>query len=120
MSLNDVSIVYVRRGSDEDLTGIVALANQYYDLSTSDFLVLDISCDGAALSGLARAGDPFRYLTVATGDIDRLIEFALTATVKEKLIMIDDLAQDVPRSAYNGRNVQLVPKSFRPQALSEC
>jgi len=98
----------------------MALAHQYYDNHTADFLVLDISSDDTALSVLATVGDPFRYLAVRDIDIVGLIEFALTVAPNRQFIIIDDLAQNIPASVYHGRGVQFEPKSFHPLALSGC
>jgi len=114
MSLNDVSIVYVRRSFYEDLSDIMALTDQCYDNHTTDFLVIDVSRDDEALSVLARAGDPFRYFAVPTVDILGIIEFALIMTINKKLIIIDDLAKNTRSLVYNSRTVRFVPESFRP------
>lgn len=118
MNLNDVSIVYIRRHPDEDLRMITTLANQYYDLHSTDFLVLDVSPDDAALSALARAGDPFRYLAVTAADPAHLIEYAFGVATHNRLIIIDDLVQHVAPSAYAGRDVRLVSKSSSSCVLS--
>jgi len=111
---DDVSIVYIRRTADVDLREIVALAAQYYAKTTLDFLVLDMSRDDGALSLLAGAGDPFRYLVVPDLDFRGIVRLALKATQDRSVIFIDDLIHGVPRSAYGGRDVRFLPTTYRP------
>jgi hypothetical protein len=112
MTTEGLAVVYVRRRSDDSLRRIVAVADEYYALGISDFLVLDMSDDETALSALAATGDPLRYLTISNSlSQSDILEYGRNTTSAKTLILVDDVVSKTTNPTIETYGNVLVPRS---------
>ena len=111
MIADDVSLVYMRRRSDDRLRDIISLAEECYAIGIPDFLVVGTSDDKAALSILAMTGDPLRYLAVSpSSNIKCLIEMGSGSVGTKHIVLVDDVAPDHMPLLQQGRDITFLQR----------